>query len=130
MTRMALYGHCSGLNVISTLQFIHLLLQAIEIANVSAGNSLVWREEKKKKVQELPAAKEPTIEQVTCEMDCLYGCSYEKSGIACSFNALDNTCSVFDTPFVTFIDDANSVARIRSMPRMILITIYGQRLRA
>lgn len=110
---MALYS--GPFNVIITIQIINFFLQSMEMVNASGGNSRVWREEKKKKVEGLPGSKEPTIEQVTCDMDCLNHCSFVKPGIACSYNEVDNTCKVFDTPFVTFIDDANSIARIRSM---------------
>ena len=112
---MGVYGDCFCRNMISRVLFLFIIFEAIEISNVTGGNSRVWREEKQNKVDALPGAKEPIIEQVTCDMDCLYRCSYENPAIACSFNAIDNTCTVFDTQFVTFIEDANSVARIRSM---------------
>ena len=116
--------YSSSFNVIITLQIINLFFHAMEMVNTIEGHSLVWREEKKKKVVGLPGSKEPTIEQVTCDMDCLNHCAFVKPGIACSYNAVENTCKMFDTPFVTFIEATNSIARIRSMTFRIKIFFF------
>ena len=84
---------------------------------IAANNQVtkVWRELEKTEVKALPGTQAPQSYAALCEMDCMSYCASNKQSTACTFVATNETCLLWETDYITTIDNAGAKSILRCM---------------